>query len=214
MPGPEAFAQAASLLQQSPGANAVRDTIASVFRGGEYDWTNKQTLGSLLFELFSRAVRAVFDLFRGQSALRTAALWTGFALIALLVVRMIYLSAQGGRFESRRLRSRSVDALRVTNPWLAAQRAAAEGRYTEAAHFLYAALLQSLARRERLHLHPSKTAGDYARELRRQSSPAVAPFRTFVRAFELVAYGRGECDQPAFERLQSLAQPLLGSGEG
>jgi hypothetical protein len=94
--------------------------------------------------------------------------------------------------------------------WSAAQHAAATGDYTQAAHWLYAALLQSLSQRERLRLHSSKTAGDYARDLRAKSSPSWSPFRKFVQAFEFVAYGRRECSRDEFERLRALAEPVMG----
>lgn len=94
--------------------------------------------------------------------------------------------------------------------WDAAQLSAAQGDYTQAAHWLYAALLQSLAQRERLRLHSSKTAGDYARDLRSTSSPSWSPFRRFVQAFEFVAYGRRECSRDEFEQLRALAAPVMG----
>jgi hypothetical protein len=86
---------------------------------------------------------------------------------------------------------------------------AAAGQYTDAAHALYAALLEGVARREQLRLHPSKTAGDYLRELRRRSSQLVPTFRDFARLYEVVVYGLGSCDRDRYERLYVLATGML-----
>lgn len=93
--------------------------------------------------------------------------------------------------------------------WAAAQQLAARGDFTAAAHALYAALLDAGARQNQLRLHPSKTAGDYVREVRRQSSPIFPGFRDFARAYELVIYGLGECNRDRYERLLSLALPIV-----
>jgi hypothetical protein len=94
--------------------------------------------------------------------------------------------------------------------WLASQELAARGDYTEAAHAIYRALLEALAARERLRLHPSKTVGDYARELRARSSSALGRFRDFGRSYESVVYGGLPCDRPRFETLRALAAPVVG----
>ena len=93
--------------------------------------------------------------------------------------------------------------------WASAQQLAARGDFTAAAHALYAALLDAGARQNQLRLHPSKTAGDYVREVRKQSSPIFPNFRDFARAYELVIYGFGECNRDRYERLLSLALPVV-----
>ncbi len=93
--------------------------------------------------------------------------------------------------------------------WSAAQQLAARGDFTAAAHALYAALLDAGARQHQLRLHPSKTAGDYVREVRRLSSPIFPGFREFARAYDVVIYGLGECNRERYERLLSLAMPIV-----
>lgn len=90
-----------------------------------------------------------------------------------------------------------------------AQELAARGEYTEAAHALYRALLEALARRERVRLHPSKTVGDYVRDLRQRSSSLFGRFRDFARSYETVVYGIGVCDRERYERLLALAAPIV-----
>lgn len=99
------------------------------------------------------------------------------------------------------------------DPWTLAQQLAGQGNFTDAAHALYLALLESVGRRGLVRLHPSKTAGDYVRELRARSSAIFSRFRDFARAYEVVVYGTGFCDRERYERLQSLALPIM-TGDG
>lgn len=95
------------------------------------------------------------------------------------------------------------------DPWTAAQELAARGEFTEAAHALYAALLQAAARQQQVRLHPSKTVGDYVRELRARSSSLFLRFRDFARSYEVVIYGIGSCDEARYQRLHALAAPIV-----
>jgi hypothetical protein len=194
-------------------AAEIRDAVAHVFSGGAFDRSARTTLGGMVMDFIWRVLARIFGAVADSPPLRSALLWTGYAVIALVVVRFVYLAVQRGQLSARRSPADSRRAAAAGNPWLAAQQAAATGEYTQAAHFLYAALLVALARRERLRLHPSKTAGDYVRELRRRSSPVFTPFRAFVRSFEFIIYGRGVCDRAQFEQLRAIAAPLVGAGE-
>jgi hypothetical protein len=99
------------------------------------------------------------------------------------------------------------------DPWQEAQRLAASGDYTQAAHALYAAILQAAAGRGIVRLHHAKTIGDYLRELRARASGAiVSGFRDFTRVYEVVVYGTGECDRQRFERLAQLAAAVRENG--
>ena len=197
-------------VQGAHGAEAVRDTIARVFEGAPYNQSARQTIGSYILEAIYRFFRRIFEAVNSSDTARSVAIWLGFGVLALLVARAIYVAVQGERLSA----STSGGARGSKSPgesaWAAAQHAASTGDYTQAAHFLYAALIQSLAQRERLRLHSSKTAGDYARDLRAKSSPAWSPFRRFVQAFEFIAYGRRECSREEFERLRALAEPVMG----
>ena len=95
------------------------------------------------------------------------------------------------------------------DPWATAQELAAKGEFTMAAHALYLALLEGLAAREQVRLHPAKTIGDYLRELRARSSSVLPTVRDFARSYEMVAYGFRECDATRYERLQALAVSVI-----
>jgi hypothetical protein len=169
---------------------------------------------SLRDTLWSRFTRWLGDMlerlgrFTGDSP---ALAWTlrviiGLA-IALVVARLAYLlwARRPARAGWNGHRAGSVAA---GDPWRRARAEADAGRHTEAAHLLYAALLQWLAATERLKLHPAKTVGDYSRELRARSSGALGGFRDFARSYETVVYGDQRCDRECYERLDMLAGRL------
>ena len=95
------------------------------------------------------------------------------------------------------------------DPWIAAQTLAAAGDFTQAAHALYLALLEAIARREHVRLHPAKTIGDYMRELRTRSSALLPTVRDFARLYEMVAWGFRECDAARYAKLHALAFDVI-----
>ena len=166
----------------------------------------------------------VFDLLRRAwalldpllSVLRRSPLlyWTVIALLALVVVavvgRAIYLWRQRRLFDAAALAWESSPLRRAgRDPWSAAEELSARGDYTDAAHALYAALLDSAAHAGQIRLHPSKTAGDYVRELRNRSSAIFSLFRDFARSYETVIYGIGTCDAERYRRLYALAGEVV-----
>ncbi|HEY9448327.1 MAG TPA: DUF4129 domain-containing protein [Gemmatimonadaceae bacterium] len=166
-----------------------------------------------LFEMLQRLWSLLDPLF---SALhRSATLyWTVIALLALvlgaIVGRALYLWRQRRAFGAGALGWESSSFGRAgRDPWTAAEELSASGDFTSAAHALYAALLESAARHQQLRLHPSKTAGDYVRELRARSSGIFTIFRDFARSYETVIYGIGVCDEERYRRLYALAAPIV-----
>ena len=199
-------------MTQLPTAppTAVRDSFAVVFEQPAYDRSLRETLWSRLLAWFGEW----FERLREAMSASPAAYWTARALLVLVALavvgRLAYVlwSRFAGGEHARLGRMRA--AAGGADPWASAQREAAAGRYTEAAHLLYQAILVVLAGRERLRLHPSKTVGDYARELRARSSSAFPGYREFARAYETVVYGLQHCDRERWERLQALAVAITG----
>ena len=72
------------------------------------------------------------------------------------------------------------------DPWTEADRLATSGDFTQAAHLLYRGLIERLAATEQIRLHPSKTSGDYARELLLRGARAHGEFRQFGRRYDRV----------------------------
>jgi Domain of unknown function (DUF4129) len=192
---------------QSPLTVAVRDTIASVFSQRAYD----RTVGESLWDRF---VNYVLDLLTrifqvvGTSKLTRPIVIAILAILVLLVVSRIAIAVRTAALTDGPRRVRGHFGRRM-DPWAEAQRLAAAHQYTDAAHALYAALLDGVARREDLRVHPSKTVGDYLRELRRRSSTLIPSFRDFARLYEVVVYGLGVCDRERYERLHALAVRMM-----
>ena len=193
---------------QIPAA-AARDTVAAVFRQPAYDRSLRETLWSRVAAWIAGWFDRLGNVASGSPVLYWASIALLASLVALVVARVAYVAYARREWSEGGARRRA--AVRGGDPWVLARELSQAGRFTEAAHALYAALLARLAQSERLRLHPSKTAGDYARELRARASAAFPRFRDFARAYDVVVYGLGWCDRDRYERLYALAAPLLGA---
>ncbi|MDB4888997.1 MAG: hypothetical protein JWL61_852, partial [Gemmatimonadetes bacterium] len=127
-------------------------------------------------------------------------------LVLFVVVRFIIAARAEGDTGVRAMRRRAGTS--ASDPWESAETLLTQGRFEEAAHALYRGVIVTLGREERLRLHPSKTSGDYARELRRRGSLSYAPFRSFTRRFDVAVYGHGGCDAAALDELRALSEPF------
>ena len=142
----------------------------------------------------------------GLPSMRTIVLMFVGAVVLFVLVRFLIAASARGEEGARRASRRGGPS--GTDPWQAADEMLALGRHEEAAHALYRGVILSLANTERLRLDPSKTSGDYARELRRRSSSALSPFVAFARRFEVLVYGHVAPDAAAVAQLRELASPF------
>jgi hypothetical protein len=71
------------------------------------------------------------------------------------------------------------------------------------------AVLDVLIGANMVRYHRSKTAGDYARDLRRAGSPVAADFRSFGRGFDHLAFGQVGHARDEYERLATLAERIV-----
>ena len=199
------------MLQAGPApASAVRDTISAVFGQRRYDRDVARSLLDRLLELLARWWSELAALMHERPVLGRSLAIGAAVVVALFLARLAWV-AWLRREQGATLGAASRGGRRAAgDPWQAAQRAAAAGDYTAAAHLLYGALREAIARRERIRLHPSKTAGDYVRDLRQRSSSLFTRFREFARTYEVVVYGIGVCDRERWERLYALASDIVG----
>lgn len=200
------------MLQGSPITDqAIRDTVAAVFRHPDYDRTLRSTIVERILRWIAEVFGPLFRGVRGSSMAQRVAL----ALVVLLVVALVArlaIVAWGARVAGaaeREGRGGRGFGGRLGDPWLEAQRLADAGDYTAAAHAAYEAVLLALRARARVRLHPSKTVGDYGRELRRLQSPLAPTYREFGRLYEVVIYGVGTCDADRWARLRALATDMV-----
>lgn len=184
-------------------ASAIHDTVAAIARGIDYRRSLRQSLLDRFFLWLGELISHLLRFIRHSPMSRPF----GYAVIALIVLGVAarLLIAAQARDETRGPLRRRTRASGTEDPFAVADRLAAEGRFEEAAHALYHGVLLALARRERLRLDPSKTSGDYARELRLRGSPAHVDFHRFGRRYDRVLFGDGTCDAPTYATLRDLA---------
>jgi hypothetical protein len=192
------------VLQEVPGIaqSAIADSVGVVFSAPEFNPRSGWGFPSLFW--WTKYLDFALD--------PVVARWLGIGLLAAVVLAtLIYYARQflvdrgfaAAHGDSRRSNLGTRDA------WTVAQELAASGDFTGAAHALYIALIGSLATRDLLRLHPSKTIGDYLRELRRRPAAPTQAVYEFARTYELVAYGLRPCDADRYARLHALATRVM-----
>ena len=196
----------AQIVTRQLPASAIHDTVAAIARGIDYRRSLRQSLLDRFFLWLGELISHLLRFIRHSPMSRPF----GYAVIALIVLGVAarLLIAAQARDETRGPLRRRTRASGTEDPFAVADRLAAEGRYEEAAHALYHGVLLALSRQERLRLDPSKTSGDYARELRARGSAYYQPFRAFGRRFDIAVFGHGGCDARLIDDLRALAQPL------
>ena len=185
---------------------AVHDTVAAVVRSADFRRSLQLSMAERLLRWVGEAFDRLDAALRGWHSARSVAIALGVLLVLLAVGRLL-LAARGRRGGSE-WDDESRGAASREDPWGAAERYARADRFEEATHALYRAVLESLAQGERLRLDPSKTGGDYARELRARSSPSYPPFRAFLARFDLAIFGHGGCTGESMAELSRLAEPF------
>ncbi len=187
-------------------AGAVHDTVAVVLRDPAFARSLQRSIADVLMlwlgEWFGRLQRYVKHLPSARVVVIGVA-----AVIVLGIVARLVLAARARTDERHRLVRRRGGTLH-DDEWLAAEQLMTAGRFEEAAHALYRGVTVGLASSDHLHLDPSKTSGDYARELRRRGSSSFEAFRAFVRRFDVAVYGHGGCDAEAVRNLSALSAPF------
>jgi hypothetical protein len=187
---------------------AIHDTVASVLSARAFQRSLQASLAQRLYRWVADGIEARVDFLRGSGPARWIAI--GFTvLLVLLVIARVLLAARA-RSEEIDGGDRARGGRAGEDPWRAAERLAAAGKFEEAAHALYRGVVEGLARSDRLRLDPSKTSGDYARELRARGSARLAPFRLFARRFDVAVYGHAGCTAEKVAELSRLAEPFRG----
>ena len=192
--------------ERSWPAPAVHDTIRAVLRDPAFHRSLRNSLADRLLVWLVQWFTRLSKVLRGLPSMRTLALCFVGAVLLFVLVRFLLAAIVRGEEGGRRTGRKAVSP--GTDPWQAADELLALGRHEEAAHALYRGVVLSLASAERLRLDPSRTSGDYARELRRRSSSALTPFLAFARRFEVLVYGHVPPDADAVAQLRALAMPF------
>jgi hypothetical protein len=191
-------------LQAPIPAAAIRDTISRIVLERGYQRSVTSTLLSRFWDWFSTLLGKLFSQAAASRGTYLLSITLLIVLAATLVARAIIVSRARRLAASRRDESVSAD-----EQLSQARALAAQGAYLEAAHVLYAAVVSRLVEGRRARRHPSKTVGDYGRDLRGAGDPLAAPYVAFASVYDIVAYGDGLCDAVRYARLEQLAAPLL-----
>jgi hypothetical protein len=198
---------------------AIHEVVREVFAAPEYNQLAlAERFWGFAYDLFSRIVAFVIRTLAPIIPESGLGRWLLALLILTLVGLAVWLGLTGYQRREIRQRLDLQEGRREAEASIrSAEELATRGLFTEAAHALYAALLGSAAAHGHIHLHHSKTIGDYVRELRRRAPSLFARFREFARNYEYVIYGTGQCDRHRYEQLRALALPLVqhagGSGD-
>ncbi|MEO8622543.1 MAG: DUF4129 domain-containing protein [bacterium] len=181
----------------------MHDTVQAVLRDPAFQRSLQRSLADRMLLWFLDLYERLVKLFGHGPSSRVIAL-AFVALIVLFVVVRLVIAASARDDHAHRVAHRRGTSS-TDDPWASADALAAEGRFEDAAHALYRGVILALGTQERLRLDPSKTSGDYARELRRRSSASLAPFRVFTRRFDVVVYGHGRADAASLGELRELS---------
>ena len=196
------------VAQRAWPPSAVHDTVAAVVNSRAFGRSLQQSLAQRLIRWISDGLDALMEYLRASASARWLAIGFAVVLAALIVARLVL--AARARDEDDLTGGDARRGRHGEDPWRAAARHSEAARFEEATHALYRAVVESAARTDRLRLDPSRTSGDYARELRARGSPRYAAFRTFARRFDVAVYGHGVCDAATFAELARLAEPFRG----
>jgi hypothetical protein len=190
-------------------AAQVHDTVAAIVAQPAYRAERESLLMRLLRLIFDK-INALLDAVRGSL---DAKVIIGLAVVAIVLVvgaRVAIDRRAAARRARNPARARAGDGRR--NAWVEARTFADAGNFTDASHALYGAVLEALTTAGVVRYHRSKTAGDYARELRRAGSPIAADFRTFGSSFDRLAFGQSPISRDDYDRLALLAERIVGTG--
>jgi hypothetical protein len=206
--------QSAAFGTETPtraAADSVARVVGQVFQSDEYTRIVQKSLWDRFWEwIWDLVGRFISSLLKALSSvpgaeLAVSILMYGIAAIVVLTILYYTITYLRTRHRGERVDDNQV----IRNLRTAADQAAARGDYLEATDLLYGALLHAFVVRGWVRFHPSKTAGDYARELRQRRGETQVSFRNFVRAYEVIIYRHGTCDQAQYDALRALAEPVF-----
>ncbi len=183
----------------------IHDTVRAIASQRAYG-SSRESLATKFFRLVFRWVGEVFSWLRGTLDAQIVIV-IAVALIALIIVARIYIDRRYAAVRRRGLEIRGARGGR-RDFWALARELATAGRYTDACHAVHAAVLEAMTGASLVRYHPSKTNGDYARELRRAGAPIAADFRAFGRDFDHVMYGHTAAAADDFQRLLAAAEGI------
>jgi hypothetical protein len=186
-------------------ASEIHDTVSAIARQPMYATSIRESvLGRFFRFVIGRIARflAIFDGAGDPSLLIIVTL----SVVVLVIASRIIVTRRAADIQ-RRLGGRvQFGRIAARDHWGDARAAALAGDYLAATHALYAAVIDSLARAGVVAFHPSKTSGDYAREMIRRGDAPRQEFRTFARDADRVIFGTRQPTAADYDRLLAAAE--------
>jgi hypothetical protein len=188
-------------LQQLPQipADSLRQVLDSVFAQPMYQWARPSP-----FAILGKWWRALLTWLAGLESTQPGLYWFLFYLmVGLLLAILLHAAivfARTLRAAHRSSQADPVPAARARGAaWYRAEavRLAAGGRYPEAMQHDFLGLVLELDQQRLLTYHPSKTPGEYTREVQLTEAGRGA-FRDLVAALYRVAFARVPCAPDEF----------------
>jgi hypothetical protein len=165
-------------------------------------------------------------------------LLAGLGLAILAVALYLFLSSRRGAGTPKRAAVTGKEALPAESEarqvleespselWRQAETLAGEGRFREAVRGLYLAVLAQLHRQQLIRFEPTRTNGEYVRQVRlsEQAPPELhEPFHQLTNLFEAKWYGERTCESADYhacralteeiQRLSAVGHPLSATGK-
>src|SRR5207237_6834355 len=119
-------------------SDSVRRVVDAVFKQQVYDRSLRGSLWRKFIDLVGDVIRSIIRSVREVPTIKWALIAVAAAVLVTIAARAVHLARNETRVRTR------VRTLGGTDHWTAAADAAAGGRYVEAAHLLYLALIESV----------------------------------------------------------------------
>ena len=187
-------------------ARQVHDTVAAIAAERAYGGNRESLIGRFL-RFVMREINDFLDWMRGSLDARIV-VYVAIAVVIAAIIGRVIIERRTADRRRRGLTNRGRQRER-RDPWHAAAELAAEQRFIDASHALYAAVLERLTTAHLIRFHASKTNGDYARELRRNGSALAPEFRAFGSDFDRTVFGHTEPTAADYERLLNAAEGIV-----
>ncbi len=184
-------------------ARQIHDTVAAIVRQPAYTVPVRQTLLGRVLKFIGDEFRDLIQLLGGSQNARLVVI----IAVALSVLAIAGRIVVGQRLELRRRTAGSLQIVGSTRRdyWVLAAEMEERGDFIAASHALYLAVLEALARSGGVTFHPSKTVGDYVRDLKQRRSESLEAFRQFGLRFERDVFGAQPPNATTYRQLSELA---------
>ncbi len=191
---------------QSP--DSLRRVLDSVFTAPRYHWVARRDPWTYLRNGLERILDWFAALARAHPVDYRVLMIALSVVLAAILLHIGWLLVRTVRAPARTVPAPATPVTPRDREWFRreAERLAARGRYDEAAQAEFVALVMALDARELVTFHPSKTPGDYLREIRVAPAERHA-FGELVGDLYGYAFARRPIGAGDFDAWRSRAQP-------